>query len=63
MTLELQERTDHNGEVTYWIMKNGMAEIPIYRDRDIAEKNFKNIVDFYKSPTPIKVLATEIVNI
>jgi hypothetical protein len=59
MTIELQERTDHKGELTYWIMVNGSAEIPIYRDRQEAIENYNKYILFYKNPPKPVILASE----
>lgn len=61
MKLELQERIDHKGDITFWILCDGYAEIPIYRDRKEAEAAFKSTLEFYKNPPEQKILMSEII--
>ncbi len=56
MKIELQERTDHKGEKTFWILSNGSAEIPIYYDEEEARKAYNSYLEFYKNPPLPKIL-------
>ena len=55
MKFELQGKVDHAGVKSYWIYKDGYAEIPIYHDKDKAETVYNQMIEFYRNP-PLPVI-------